>query len=196
MNPNSTALLLVHLENDIVTAEGAFGPAFSAHTRERDVLAKTAGFLARVRPLGVKVVYLRIAFDPSYADLTESIPLLAMTRQAGALQDGSHGAEINAAVAPVEGDTVVTHKVPGPFTGSGLEELLRGAGVTDVLVAGVATNASVEGTVRQASDLGFATVLVEDLTAASDDATHAASVASQGLFARISSADEILAELA
>ncbi|MEX0427621.1 cysteine hydrolase family protein [Nocardioides sp. DS6] len=196
MDPRTTAVLLVHLEGDIVTAEGAFGPVFAAQVAERDVLGATARFLESVRPRGVTPVFLRIAFTPSYDDLVATIPLLAMTEHAGALKDGTPGAEIVAHVAPLDGDVVVTHQRPGPFHGSVLQETLAARGITTVLVGGVATNASVEMTFRQAADHGYETVLVEDLCSAADQAAHEASIGSMRLFGRIASSDEILAELA
>ena len=195
MDPRTTALLLVHLEGDIVTPEGAFGPVFAEQVAERDVLGATARFLEAVRPLGVTPIFLRIAFTPSYDDLVVNMPLLAMTEQAGALKDGTPGAEIVAEVAPVDGDVVVTHKRPGPFHGSVLQQTLAERGIETVLVGGVATNASVEMTFRQSADHGYDTILVEDLCSASDQAAHEASVGSMGLFGRISSTSDVLAEL-
>ncbi len=61
---------------------------------------------------------------------------------------------------------------------------------------GVATNASVEAAVRQASDLGYRTVVLSDATSAGDTAAHEASLASQGLFARVITVAEFTGEFA
>src|ERR1700753_2607331 len=59
-------------------------------------------------------------------------------------------------------DHVVTKQTRGAFTNTGLEQHLRQAGVTQVIVVGVATSSGVESTARQAHELGFHVVLVTD----------------------------------
>lgn len=65
-------------------------------------------------------------------------------------------------------------------------------GIDTVLFAGVATNFSVEGTARQASDLGYRTVVVADACSAADAATHEASIGSLGLLAEIASSADVI----
>ena len=60
------------------------------------------------------------------------------------------------------GDITVTKRTWGAFTGTGLAERLRGLGVTQVVVTGVATSAGVESTARQAHELGLNVTLAID----------------------------------
>ena len=60
----------------------------------------------------------------------------------------------------------------------------------------MATNVSVEGTARAASDLGYRMVVVSDACSAATEAAHSASVESLGLLAEISTTDDVLAALA
>jgi nicotinamidase-related amidase len=59
-------------------------------------------------------------------------------------------------------DHAVTKHTPGAFTNTGLEARLRSAGVTQVVIAGVATSNGVEVTARQAYELGFNVTLAID----------------------------------
>lgn len=59
-------------------------------------------------------------------------------------------------------DHVVTKYTPGAFTGTDLEAHLRSVGVTQVVIAGVATSNGVEVTARQAYELGFNVALATD----------------------------------
>ena len=59
-------------------------------------------------------------------------------------------------------DLMVTKKTWGAFSNTGLAESLRSQGVTQVVVAGVATSAGVESTARQAHELGFNVTLATD----------------------------------
>ncbi len=50
-------------------------------------------------------------------------------------------------------DHAVTKRTWGAFTGTGLNEHLKNLGVTQVVIAGIATSAGVESTARQAHEL-------------------------------------------
>lgn len=59
-------------------------------------------------------------------------------------------------------DHTVTKRTWGAFTGTGLEAHLKGLGVTQVVVTGIATTAGVESTARQAHEAGFHVTLPVD----------------------------------
>lgn len=74
-------------------------------------------------------------------------------------------------------DHVVTKRTWGAFTGTDLEAYLRDAGVTQVVLCGVATSIGVESTARYAHELGFnVTLAVDAMTDMNADA-HANSLA-------------------
>jgi nicotinamidase-related amidase len=60
------------------------------------------------------------------------------------------------------GDHLVTKRTWGAFTNTGLEKYLKQSGVTQVVIAGVATSAGVESTARHAHELGFNVALAAD----------------------------------
>lgn len=59
-------------------------------------------------------------------------------------------------------DHTVTKRTWGAFTSTGLEEHLKKLGVTQVVIAGIATSFGVETTARQAHELGFNVTLAID----------------------------------
>lgn len=185
LDPASTAVIAVHLQNDIVSADGAFGGFFAAEAASRDVVGITVRLLDAVRAAGATVVYTRVAFQPGFADLVVNSPLLGIVAQSQCLVDGTDKAAIVSEATPSEADLVVTHQRLGGFSDSNLDTILRGRGIDTVVFTGVATNLSVEGTARQASDLGYRTVVVSDACCAADDATHNAALGTLGLLAEI-----------
>ena len=195
IEPSRTAVVAVHLQNDIVGAAGAFAPFFRAEVERVGTIQTVARLLDGARSAGVKVIYTRVAWQPGYADLVANSPLLNIVVQQNCLVDGTPGAAIIDEVAPQPGDLVVTHQRVGGFHGSELDNLLRGAGVDTVVFCGVATNASVEGTARAASDLGYRVVVVSDACSAGSEAAHTASVESLGLLAEIAGTDDLLVVL-
>jgi nicotinamidase-related amidase len=74
---------------------------------------------------------------------------------------------------PQPGDHLVTKRTWGAFTNTDLEKYLRQSGVTQVVIAGVATSAGVESTARYAHELGFNVALAVDaMTDMNADAHH------------------------
>ena len=69
-------------------------------------------------------------------------------------------------------DHTVTKRTWGAFTNTGLEQHLRGRGVTQVVVTGVATSAGVESTARQAHEFGFNVALAVDAMTDMDPEAH------------------------
>jgi nicotinamidase-related amidase len=65
-------------------------------------------------------------------------------------------------VAPVPEEIVVIKRGSSGFIGTGLEDLLRGAGYTSLVVVGGEANMCVESTTRMAGNLGFTTTVVAD----------------------------------
>jgi nicotinamidase-related amidase len=59
-------------------------------------------------------------------------------------------------------DHVVTKKTWGAFTNTNLSAHLKGLGVTQIVLAGVATSIGVESTARHAHELGFHVALAVD----------------------------------
>lgn len=195
LTPSRTAVIAVHMQHDIVTADGAFGGFFAAQAAERDVIGQAGQLLEAARRSGATVVYTRVAWQPGYPDLVANSPLLGMVAQFGALVEGSGKTEIVPQLTPQDGDIVLTHQRVGGFSASQLDVILRSRGIDTVLFAGVATNASVESTVRQASDLGYRTIVVADACSAADPGAHHAAIASLGLLAEITTTAEAVQAL-
>lgn len=73
-------------------------------------------------------------------------------------------------------DHIVEKKTWGAFAHTGLEEHLRAQGVTQVVVAGIATAIGVESTARQAYEAGFNVTLPIDAMTDLNSDTHRNSV--------------------
>lgn len=85
-------------------------------------------------------------------------------------------------LSPYVGELVVTKTGFGGFTRGKTAEELRDIGVNVLVMTGLATSQCVETTARQASELGFSIVMVEDAVADYSDESHYASlVASRGV---------------
>lgn len=81
-------------------------------------------------------------------------------------------------------DHLVSKKTWGAFTGTDLEAHLKSAGVTQIVVCGVATSIGVESTARQAHELGFNVAIAIDAVTDLSAEAHANSV--EQIFPRLS----------
>jgi nicotinamidase-related amidase len=81
-------------------------------------------------------------------------------------------AELVPQLEPQPGDYLVTKQRWGAFHGTPLDEYLRGRGVTQIVLTGVATSIGVESTARSAYDLGYHVVLVTDAMTDRDAEAH------------------------
>ena len=69
-------------------------------------------------------------------------------------------------------DHLVTKQRWGAFIGTGLDDLLRKAGVTQIVLTGVATSAGVESTARSAYDYGYNVALITDAMTDRSEQAH------------------------
>ena len=81
------------------------------------------------------------------------------------LQPGTPGFEINDAVRPAEGETVIQKANPNSFLDTPLEKHLRNQGVDSLVICGMMTSMCVDATVRAAVDLGYEVSVAHDACA-------------------------------
>jgi nicotinamidase-related amidase len=94
-------------------------------------------------------------------------------------------------------DDVVFSKVSSsPFNSTAIDRFLRNLEIDTLLVCGVVTNGCVEGTVRDASDLGYQVVMVEDACAAVTATLHQAAITNlKDGFCNVRTTADVLQEL-
>ncbi len=121
---------------------------------------------------GLNVIYTRIATQTGDArDVGRQHGYVGM-----AVPKNAKEAEILAEIAPAEEDIVLSKTSSSPFNSTAINQLLRNLGVDTLLVCGVVTNGCVEGTVRDASDLGYNVIMIPDACAAVTPELHQAAI--------------------
>ena len=89
---------------------------------------------------------------------------------------GSKEAEFLPEVAPKRDELIINKTASGVFNATNLEYILRNMGITGLFVCGVYTNECVSTTVRDASDRGFYTTLINDGCATVTPELHNATI--------------------
>ena len=162
IDPGTTALIVVDMENDFV----ALGAPFETPAG-RAMLPRLKRALACCRECGIPVIYTTHAHRPGGCDLGRLADNPTIGR-GEVLVDGTAGVAIFPEVAPRHGEVVITKRRFSAFYGTDLEIVLRGLGVTTVVVAGVTTENCVHATARDAWFRDFRVVVLADATACGD----------------------------
>jgi len=213
LDPGRLGLVVVDMQYNDASVDEGFGlalgrmePGSMDYFNERNETTVVPGIARLVegcRARDVPIVYVCVGSD--YRDLRD-LParhrqwIRTIEQESGVediLWSGSHCYRVREEFSPRESDTVVKKTAFGAFTSSTLDETLRSMGLEQLVVVGIATNCCVSTTVRDAADLGYGCVIVEQCTGDYDPQTH--EVAIRGLyfnFARVVlTVDEMLAAI-
>lgn len=161
---SKSALLVLHVQNDIVKPEGKFAySGMYVQVQKANLLEKIAKVIKASRDAGVRVIYGNIVLRPGYPELNEkSQPIIWGIKEVGALVKGSWGAENAAEITPLPDDWIVYNYACDCFSYTDLDILLRANGITDLYLTGTATTFVINSTTRHGSELGYAITILED----------------------------------
>ncbi len=148
LDPKTTALVLIDLQNAIVSRDTK---PYSAS----EVVERSRQLADAFRAKNALVVFVRVVMAGFL-----SLPADEATNLPKDLP--AHLSEIAESAGMRNGDLLISKRHWGAFAGTELERELHSRGVEIVVLAGIATNMGVESTLRQGTGLGFAFVTVED----------------------------------
>jgi nicotinamidase-related amidase len=173
--PANAALLIVDAQH--FTCDPACGLGKLVH--DRLLFPAIEGYYARVRNAIPNIVQLLeagrpskllIAFVRTAAQTMDGRDLAPRVRDLGVFPViGNRAADILPELALQPGDVVLNKPAAGVCTGTGLDELLRNAGITTVVLTGISYDGAIEGSVRSLTDRGYGVVLVPDACASFDE---------------------------
>jgi nicotinamidase-related amidase len=170
-----TALVVVDMQNDFCHTEGWFGCKGIDVAPMRKPIAPIASLSNALRAAGGRIVWLNWGIRADRANLPPSV-LYRGKRSAEAagygepssaghgpsLVQGSWGAAQLDELPAQSGDiSIHKHRLSG-FWDTELDSVLRQAGITTLLFAGINTDRCVFSTLQDAGFLGYDCVLVED----------------------------------
>jgi nicotinamidase-related amidase len=163
--PGVTALLLQEVQNGVIGSETALRELADA-AASVGVIPRAARLAAAARGAGIPVIHATAENLPGLFGVNRNARLFAAARKLGA--DNAPG---TASVRPVpevyEPGDVVLPRYHGlsPMTGTQLDSLLRNAGVTTLVVAGVSLNVAIPNTVFDAVNRSYQVVVPADAVA-------------------------------
>jgi nicotinamidase-related amidase len=168
--PERTALLIIDMQRDFVEP-GGFGETLGNDVSLlRAAIPPLQAVLAATREAGMTVIHTREGHLPDLSDcppakLNRGNPSLRIGDpgpRGRILIRGEYGHDIIDELAPAPGELVIDKPGKGSFYATGLDEVLRGQGITSLIVTGVTTEVCVHTTVREANDRGYECLVLSD----------------------------------
>lgn len=182
-----TALVVVDLQDG--TRVGEFGP----HSFD-DVLARSLELVSAARDAGALVVYVRSGY---YPDLGDKARFQSDVRPSPSGIPVEDPAALVPEITPLENEPVIVKRSWNSFHGNDLDLQLRRRGIRNVILTGVTTNFGVEGTGRNAIDLGYSVIYVSDAMSSPTAELHNFAVTSTFPYlGRVRTTDQVVAALA
>lgn len=179
------ALVVIDMQYDFCV-EGGYASAYGRDIQQtRAAIPSVRDAVAAARALDMLVVFTREGHRPDLSDCPP--PKLERSRHAGA-EIGSRGQQGRLLVRGELGnefipemdvrpeDVLIDKPGKSAFFATDLDHVLRTRGVTHLVFCGVTTNICVHSTLRQANDLGYWTLTLQDACAAYELAQHEAAI--------------------
>jgi biuret amidohydrolase len=193
--PVRDALVALHFQNDICHPQGRI--PFSLDRDSDDAaafLTASKRALAAARRAGWTIAHMHIAFAEDYSDLLRNCRLFLKTETLGALKRDTWGAAACDGFEPAAGEIFVVGNANSAFRRTDLEAQLRARAVERLNVIGLATQFSVEHTMRDAADMGYHVRLFADCCISGDLEAHRASLRTLGMLGDIVTSESVFQE--
>lgn len=147
----STALLAIDLQQGILKLPVA--PHASA-----DIVNRTGQIAARFRKAGAPVFFTTVGWSSDFRDALQPL----VDRPIEGPTPGADWLDVPAGLGAGPSDFRLMKRQWSAFYGTELDLQLRRRGVKTLVLGGIATNLGVESTARQAWELGYELIFVED----------------------------------
>jgi nicotinamidase-related amidase len=186
VDPGSTALLVIDMQNDCCSPAGTADAAGADLTMYRQTIPRIASFADTCRSVGVPVIHVGLYSLPD--GMSDSPAWIRLRLRANKNYDptnegaweftveGTWGAEFVRELQPREGELVVKKYRSSAFYETGLDLLLRANDIRTVLVCGCTTEGCVESTVRDLSFHDYFGVVLSDCVGSDVRELHDASM--------------------
>lgn len=182
-----TALIVIDMQIDFCDRLGFCSVNLNADVSAiRAIVPSLQRMIHWARSQGIWIIYTRESHKSDLSDLQPSkqlryinagYPVGSVGNRGRFLIQGEIGTEIIPELTPLSEDWQLDKPAQSAFVDTPLAERLHSSRITHLLITGVTTECCVLGTYRQASDLGFYALLLEDCCAAFTPAEYQAAIA-------------------
>ena len=163
--------------------------------RLKVIIPNCAKLLDFFRKSGLRIFF--ACFGASLLDGKDLHPLRQMRlKEVPAFTTEDFEYKILEEVKPQRGELVISKSTRSAFTGTGLDQKMRMAGITTIAMVGVATEVCVSSSARGAWDLGYNVILIDDATGAFTKEDQIYTMRNwAAFFGKVMDTDELIADL-
>lgn len=194
LDPTTTGLLIVDLQNDFLHPDGAYARGGQTSDAIAALPARILPLAEALRAKGGWIVSTQFTLVPGKGGAPFISPHLKALRPflgQGDFAPGSWGQALVDSLQPA--DLTVEKVAYSAFYQTRMEFSLRKAGIETLLVCGIVTNGGVASTVRAAHVRDFHTMVLSDGCAAFRPETHDSAIADLATVGRVLTCAEALA---
>lgn len=174
--PARTALVLVDMQVDFASPNGASGNAGYDLTTAQAAVKKSEQLAEAARGAGVPLVFVRLITRPGEeTDFLREWKTRRGSDDALLCREGSPGAEF-VGPRPGPGDYVVSKSRYSPFTATRLDESLRAMARDTLVICGLTTECCIDATARDGFERDYHIIIAADAVAAYEPGLHAAAL--------------------
>ena len=191
-DPHSTALILIDMINAVAKGNG---PPYNVPPNRQGVIDNFVRLVAHCREVGAPIIYITTYRRADNSDAPKTIADVGGGGGA-AMLEGTPAVEVIDELAPHDGDYIVVKPRFSAYYGTNMESILKSLGTETILVGGISTQRSVEGTARDAKNRDTQCVVVSDCCTAGEEDVHQMTIDSVlPLLVRVRNTDEVIAAL-
>jgi ureidoacrylate peracid hydrolase len=175
--PARTALLLVDMQVDFASPDGALGQGGADMTAAEAAIRKAAMLAGAARAAGVPCLFARlITRESDETDMLQEWKARRGSEKDPPLcREGTRGAEF-VGPQPLANEAVFTKSRYDAFAGTGLDAHLRGLKRDTLVIAGLTTECCVDSTARDAFERDYHVFIASDAVAAYENSLHDAAL--------------------
>jgi nicotinamidase-related amidase len=191
LRKTKACLLVIDMQNEFLEDDGAIFFHYGA-----EIVPNVKRLIAACREASIPVVFTGHVHEDPAVDGGMTAEWWPLIKEGRCLIKGSRGAEIYSGLRPRRTDKVIWKHRYSAFYNTDLEIILRGMGVTDLIITGVLTNVCCESTARDAFFHDFRVFFLADATASSEPEFHIATLRNVAYaFAYVVTADQMVKQI-
>ena len=196
IDPKTTALILVDMQNDFLHPKGAYGRAGQASRSIAALAERLLPVIDAMRAAGGWIVSTHFTLVPGKDGEPFISPHLQKLRPflgKGDFLPGAVGHQLIDALQPA--DLSVEKVTFSAFYQSRLEWVLHRAGIKTLVFSGIVTNGGVASTLRDAHVRDFHNIILEDGCAAFSEQAHDSTIKSLSTIADVAKCNDLISNL-
>lgn len=165
INIPTSALLMLHWQNDLIKPEGKLSKPWRKRIQKDNTIGHAQAVLKAAREKGMFIIFVNIGYRPGYPEVPPKKYLKGFIKrivEEKMLKQGTWGAANIDELKPLKSETLIWNYTASAFESTALDRILRNRGIKSLFLSGIATNYVVENTMRRARDLGYKNNILMD----------------------------------